>query len=104
MVRVHLRVYVCVSASCLCKKYMSHYQTSFSALSSLLVGYGNHLKAKARVLPLFFPDCFVGTLASVIRVGVSWDGRHCSSRLVWAGCWQGQLEMKLLLSAICLTL
>lgn len=64
--------------------------------------YRNHFKAKPRLLPLFLPPCLVGA-ARVQRGPFSgWPALFLPAGL--AERLEGQLEMKLLLSAICLTL
>lgn len=107
MTAVYEDVYVCVSASCLWEKYMFHHQTIFCPQWSLFLfpfggDYRNHFKGKPRLLPLFLPPCLVGA-ARVQRGPFSgWPALFLPAGL--AERLEGQLEMKLLLSAICLTL
>lgn len=92
-----------------CERYVFHYQTSFSVLNgafsfSFSGDYRNHLKAKPCLLLLFFfPPCLVGAFTPTVLASVSRGGQHCSSFPGLAERLEGQLEMKLLLSAICLT-
>lgn len=104
---------VCVSASCLCEQCMFHYQTLFSVLNAafffffffffLLVGTRETISRQSPVYCICF--CPLAWLQpSAFSAGVSPGDRHCSFLLGRARRSEGQLEMKLLLSAICLTL
>lgn len=89
---------------------MFHYQSLFSVLNgafffflSLVVGTIETISRRGPVccFCFFLP---VSLEPSTFSTGVSGGGRHCSFLLGLAKRLEGQLEMKLLLSAICLTL
>ena len=97
-------------ASCLCEKYIFHYRTLFSVLNgafflffSLLVGTIETISRQSPVYCFCF-STLVWTEPCAFSGGVPRGGRHCSSLLGLAERSEGQLEMKLLLSTICLTL
>lgn len=82
------RVCVCVHvrASCLCEKYIFHYQTLFSVLNGAFFpflfsfggDYRNHFKAKPCLLLLFLHPCLDGALRIQSRRSSRWSALFLS--------------------------
>lgn len=92
MARVHESVCVraYVSASCLCEKYMFHYQMLFSVLQWRLFlfffGWGHEKPFQGKAIAVYcFCFCpLVWLDPRAFSDGVSCGGRHCSFLLGWA--------------------
>lgn len=107
---VCMKVCMCVCRFFTCVRNLFHFPTLFSVLNgafffffSLVVGTIETISRRGPV----YCFCFslpVSLEPSAFSTVVSGGGRHCSFLLGLAERLEGQLEMKLLLSAICLTL